>query len=130
VQDIVDGLRQHAGHPFKPPGMTHAAPLTDLLVHQQDIRRPLGLAPDLVPERLRVCLGQVAASTERTALLAPKGCLTGLRLEATDLDWVHGEGHVVRATGEALLMALAGRSVALAELDGDGADLLRSRLIR
>jgi uncharacterized protein (TIGR03083 family) len=129
VQDIVDGLRRHAEHPFKPPGMTHAAPFTDLLVHQQDIRRPLGLAPDLVPERLLVCLDQVAASTERTAMLAPKGCLTGLRLEATDLDWVRGEGHVVRATGEALLMALAGRSVALAELDGDGADLLRSRLI-
>lgn len=129
VQEIVDGLRQHAEHPFKPPRMTHAAPFSDLLIHQQDIRRPLGLAPDLVPERLTTALSIVAAASERSSMLVPKGCLEGLRLEATDLDWTHGEGPVVRATGEALLMALAGRLAALPELGGDGADLLRSRLM-
>jgi uncharacterized protein (TIGR03083 family) len=130
VDEIVAGLREHAEHPFKPPRMSHAAPLTDLLVHQQDIRRPLGLAPDLAPERLRVCLGFVAAAAERGRMLVPKGTIEGLRLEATDLDWAHGEGHVIRGTGEALLMALSGRVAALPDLHGGGADLLRSRLIR
>lgn len=129
VEAIVAGLRERADHPFKPPGMSLAAPLTDLLVHQQDIRRPLGLAPELDPERLRISLGYLAASAERGGMLVPKGTLTGLRLEATDLDWVRGEGHVVRGTGEVLLLVLSGRPVALPDLDGDGADLLRSRLI-
>jgi uncharacterized protein (TIGR03083 family) len=130
VDEIVAGLRERADHPFKPPGMSYAAPLTDLLVHQQDIRRPLGLAPDLVTERLLVCLGSLAAAAERGGMLVPKGTVEGLRLEATDLDWSRGEGHIVRGTGEALLMVLSGRAAALPDLDGDGADLLRSRLIR
>lgn len=130
VQEIADGLRERAEHPFKPPRMTHAAPFCDLLVHQQDIRRPLGLAPELVPERLALGLSIIAGSTERSSMLVPKGCLSGLRLEATDLDWVRGEGHVVRGRGEVLLLALAGRAAVLPELAGDGADLLRSRLIR
>lgn len=130
VDEIVAGLRERAEHPFKPPGMSHAAPLTDLLVHQQDIRRPLGLVPELVPERLRICLGFVAKAAERGGMLLPKGTVEGLRVEATDLDWAWGEGHVVRGTGEALLMTLSGRTAALPDLDGDGADLLRSRLIR
>jgi uncharacterized protein (TIGR03083 family) len=128
-QEIVDGLRERAGHPFKPPRMGFEAPLVDLLVHQQDIRRPLGFSPDLVPERLMLCLGIVAKLTERSSILGTRGCLEGLRVEATDLDWGYGEGLVVRAPGEALLMALSGRTAALPDLDGEGADLLRSRLI-
>jgi uncharacterized protein (TIGR03083 family) len=130
VDEIVAGLRDRADHPFKPPGMTHAAPLTDLLVHQQDIRRPLGLAPELVPERLLIVLKYVAAAAVHGGMLVPKGTVDGLRLEATDLDWARGEGHLVRGTGEALLLALSGRRAALPDLDGDGADLFRSRLIR
>lgn len=130
VDEIIAGLREKADHPFKPPGMSHAAPLTDLLVHQQDIRRPLGLAPDLVTERLEICLGAVADAAERGGMLVSKGTVEGLRLEATDIDWSRGEGHVVRGTGEVLLMVLSGRTAALPEIDGDGADLLRSRLIR
>lgn len=129
VDEIVAGLREKAEHPFKPPGLTLAAPLTDLLVHQQDIRRPLGLAPELVAERLVICLKQVAAAAERGGMLVPKGTIDGLRLEATDVEWSRGEGQVVRGAGEALLMALSGRRAALPDLDGDGADLLRSRLI-
>ena len=129
VQDIADGLRRHADHEFKPPGMSHTAPLSDLLIHQQDIRRPLGLPPELVPERLTLCLGVLAASAERSSMLVPKGCTNGLRLEATDVGWTRGEGPVVRGAGEALLLALAGRPIALAELDGEGADVLRRRLV-
>jgi uncharacterized protein (TIGR03083 family) len=130
VQDIADGLRRHAGHPFKPPGMGHEAPLSDLLIHQQDIRRPLGLPPELEAEKLTLCLRVLVGFAERGSMLVPKGCTDGLRLEASDLDWARGEGPAVRGTGEALLLALAGRSIALAELDGEGADLLRSRLTR
>lgn len=128
--EITDGLRTHAQHPFKPPGMSHAAPLTDLLVHQQDIRRPLGLAADLLPDRLLACVGFVHAAAVRGGRLLPKGVADGLRFEATDLDWARGEGPTVRGPGEALLLAMTGRTAALADLTGDGAELLRTRLTR
>lgn len=125
--EIAEGLRNGAEHRFKPPGMGYEAPLNDLVVHQQDIRRPLGLVADLDPERVRTCLdfavGGRGSGGERAK------AFEGVRLEATDLDWAYGTGRLLaRGTGEALLMARCGRNVALADLDGDGADLLRSRL--
>ena len=52
----------------------------------------------------------------------------GLRFTATDITWTHGDGPEVQGPGEALLLALAGRPVALDELTGDGVDTLRSRV--
>jgi uncharacterized protein (TIGR03083 family) len=127
AREIADGLRRGADHRFKPPGMDYEAPLNDLLVHQGDLRRPLGLAADLDPERVRVCL-DFAVNGPGSSRGRGKA-FEGLRLEATDLDWSHGSGPpVLRGTGEALLMARNGRPQALADLDGDGAELLRSRL--
>jgi hypothetical protein len=54
--------------------------------------------------------------------------MRGLRLVATDLDWSHGSGPEVRGPGEALMVALAGRPLALAALAGDGVDVLELRL--
>lgn len=122
---IAAGLRQHAEHPFRPPGSGFEAPLTDLLVHQQDIRRPLGLEGQLDPQRLGLCLSYVASGKARG--VAPARRVAGLRLEATDLDWSAGTGELLRGRGEALLLALSGRRVALDELEGPGAAVLRAR---
>ena len=123
---LADGLRAGAENRFKPPGMGFEAPLNDLLVHQQDIRRPLGLAPDLDPERVRTCLDFVLGGTGGRR---PAPAFEGIRWQATDLDWAFGTGGpLVRGTGEALLMTRHRRLVALADLDGPGADVLRSRL--
>ena len=53
-----------------------------------------------------------------------------LRLVATDLEWEHGDGDEVTGTGEALLMAVAGRASALTELDGPGLATLAARVDR
>jgi len=112
----------------RPQGLTAwfggAIGLTDGLIHHQDIRRTLD-APRTVPaERLLVAL--------RFALRSPKlpsrKDTRGLRLVATDLDWSHGSGPEATGTGEALLMVIAGRSAALAELDGAGAPVLARRV--
>ena len=58
----------------------------------------------------------------------PKRRPAGLRFEASDLDWAWGSGPLVRGTAEAVLLALTGRTVVLAELDGDGVAVLRGRL--
>jgi hypothetical protein len=52
----------------------------------------------------------------------------GLCLIATDVNWSHGGGPEVRGKGEALLLALTGRPIALEELSGDGVATLSARV--
>ena len=52
----------------------------------------------------------------------------GGRLVADDQDWSWGDGEAINGPSEALAMALAGRPVALNDLQGPGVTLLRDRL--
>lgn len=125
TSELAAQLRANADHRFTPPMSGPEAPLTDVVVHGQDIRRPLGLAHEVEPEHLRVALDRMA----RGALgFVPRSRVAGLRLEATDLDWSTGEGAPVRGPAEALLLAITGRPAALADLEGDGVDLLADRI--
>jgi uncharacterized protein (TIGR03083 family) len=90
--------------------------LTDGMIHQQDIRRSVGLPRTIDRERLCTALDFARfAPTIRGAWRA-----RGVRLVASDMDWAYGKGPEVRGSGEALLMAMAGRRAALADLDGPG----------
>jgi uncharacterized protein (TIGR03083 family) len=126
--EIAAGLRANAEKPFRVPGVGYLGPLTDLLVHGQDIRRPLGISHDLTAAPLHMSLDFVVGGKARG--FAPKDIGTGIRYEATDLDWSSGSGPLVQGTGEALLLALTGRLVALDDLRGDGLDVLRRRWAR
>jgi uncharacterized protein (TIGR03083 family) len=98
--------------------------LTDNMIHHQDIRRPLGLAREIPEDRLRAAL-QFA----RTApLIRGAWRARGVRLVATDIDWTAGTGPVVSGTGEALLMAMAARPAAIADLDGPGVSAIATRI--
>jgi hypothetical protein len=102
--------------------------LSALILHQQDIRRPLGATRVVAPDRLAVALD---FGTTRVGGLAVAGAFRrgrGLRLAATDLPWSSGDGPEVRGPGEALLMALNGRRGAVRDLDGPGAATLATRL--
>lgn len=96
--------------------------LTDVLIHQQDIRRPLGLARTIPAERLLAVLSHPDPFT------LPGRRTRGLRFVATDLDWSKGSGPQVSGPGEAVLMVIAGRPDALDDLEGDGLPALRERL--
>ncbi|WP_109508914.1 maleylpyruvate isomerase family mycothiol-dependent enzyme [Nocardioides speluncae] len=100
------------------PGST----LADVLVHQQDIRRPLGRLRHVPEEQL------VAVLEKPDPFARPKQYTQGLRFVATDLDWAGGEGPEVRGPGEALALAMVGRPVVLDELSGDGVPTLRERM--
>jgi len=99
--------------------------LLDHVVHHQDIRRPLG-QPRQVPEDRLVAALEVAPTV--SGFIGSKGRSAGIRLVATDVGWSHGEGPEVRGPGEAILLAVTGRSVALDELDGEGLAELKGRL--
>ena len=124
--ELAAGLRDNAENPFKPPIVGHPGQLTDLQVHGQDMRRPLGLPHGLRLDRLRESLDFLVGG--RAVGFAPKRRLAGLRFEATDADWSWGRGPVLAGPAEALMMAMTGRSVALADLDGPGTPVLRNRL--
>ncbi|BBZ14259.1 maleylpyruvate isomerase family mycothiol-dependent enzyme [Mycobacterium branderi] len=100
--------------------------LVDGTIHQQDIRRPLGIPRAIPPKRLqRVLDFALRAPAVRGAWRA-----RGLRLVATDVDWSHGRGEEVSGPGEALLMAMAARPDALNQLSGAGKEILAQRINR
>ena len=102
--------------------MAPAALHTDAMVHHQDIRRPLG-RPRAIPEdRLVFALDHPDFGAH------PKRYTKGLRFMANDVDWAKGNGPHVCGTGEALVLAMAGRPVVLGELEGDGVPTLAARM--
>jgi len=123
-QEVLDRLRTFA----RPSGLTAGfggrIALTDGLIHRQDIRRPLGLGCDVPADRLVSALSfSMFAAPIRGAWRA-----RGVRVRAVDVDWAFGRGPEVTGPGEALLMACAGRSSALADLDGPGLDRVSTNL--
>ncbi|MFD6137935.1 maleylpyruvate isomerase family mycothiol-dependent enzyme, partial [Isoptericola sp. NPDC060257] len=126
VAETVTLLRERAESRFSPPMTGPRAPLTDLLVHEGDMRLPLGLAHDPDPETVRVGLEFV--TTGHAIGFVPRGRLRGLRLAASDLDWAWGDGAALTGRGIDLLMAACGRPAVLPRLDGAGLSALAGRL--
>lgn len=128
VNKGVDELVATARNYVQPKGLTALMggriALTDCMIHHQDIRRPLGIPREIPHERLAVAL-----TFARTA--PPIGAakrIRGLTLAATDLDWTAGDGPLVEGSGEALLMAMAGRHGIAHELSGPGVPTLAERI--
>ncbi len=91
--DLVELLRAHLTPSGLAAGLGGAIGLTDGMIHQQDVRRPLGVPRTIPAERLVPAL--------RTALFVPvvRGVLRvrDVRLVATDIEWTFGAG---RRSGE------------------------------
>lgn len=121
---IIDLVARNQRPSGLPSGFKGGIALTDGTIHHQDIRRALGLLRRIPAHRLvPVLTFSLGAPT-----LPSKGNAKDLRLVATDVDWTAGEGPEVTGTGEALLMAVAGRAQALDELSGEGVHTLRARV--
>lgn len=121
---LITILRDNAEPHGLGAGFGGRVALTDNMIHQQDIRRPLGLVRSIPSERLCAALDFVRyAPTIRGAWRA-----RGMRLVAIDVAWSHGKGPEVHGTGEALLMVMAGRRDAVRDVDGPGVVTLASRV--
>ena len=121
---ILDLVARHQQPSGLPAGLKGGIALTDGTIHHQDIRRALGL-PRTIPEHRLV---PALTFSLGAPTLPSRGNAKGLRLAATDVDWTTGDGPEVTGTGEALLMAVAGRPDALRELSGPGLTTLRGRV--
>jgi uncharacterized protein (TIGR03083 family) len=115
-------LREHADSHFTPPGSGPLAPLTDILIHGQDIRRPLGITREFDPQRLRTVLDFLVSPASARGFRS--GSRPAVRWEAPDISWASGSGPVVSGPGEAVMLVLTGRDVARTDLSGEGLSLL------
>lgn len=96
----------------------------ETLMHAEDIRRPLGIEHDYPIAALVTVANHYKGSN---LVAGTKRRITGLSLKATDIDWSTGSGPVVSGPMLSILLAMAGRHAAIADLEGEGAELLRSR---
>ena len=131
VAELTGLLRTYATKRVPAPGVGPMGQFTDHCIHLRDCARPLGLDTDVPLEDWRAVLDWLP--TKQASLgVVPAGRLDGLALCATDQDWswtaADGTGEEVAGPSEALAMALSGRSVALADLDGPGVATLRERI--
>ena len=100
------------------------AMLGEIVVHSEDIRRPLGIKHQ-TPEAALVA---VADNWKKSNLLiGSKRRIAGVHLQATDVNWSHGSGPVVSGSLQSLVLAMTGRKGALPDLNGDGVAVLEGR---
>ena len=117
-------LRTHVDDTTSPPGPVDSW-IGEMVVHGQDIRRPLGItySPPVTTTR------QVADFYKNSNLLiGSKNRIAGVRVVATDTDWSHGSGPEVSGPILSLVLAMTGRRVALSDLTGDGVEPLAAAM--
>ena len=131
TEQIVAAIRNGIGSRRHNAGLTPLETLTDILVHSQDIAIPLDV--DLP---MRPALSALAATRRwdtRNTWLATVNRqlpLNTYQLRATDTDWSRGHGPDITGPIGAILLLLTGRTAALDQLAGQGADALRDTVTR
>ncbi|MFJ6537311.1 maleylpyruvate isomerase family mycothiol-dependent enzyme [Paenarthrobacter sp. NPDC091711] len=112
-------------HSATAPSSDIPAYLGEVIVHAEDIRRPLG-----VPRTPSIAALTPVAEfyVRRDFAVASRTHAAGLELQANDGPFAAGTGPVVTGSTLALVMTMAGRTSYLEDLQGPGVPTLRSRL--
>ncbi len=124
--ELVRLLRERAGERLTAPVVGPHGPMVDSAIHLRDAARPLGLDTCPPPQDWRPVLDFLLTGPAERGFVGT-GRTKGLRLEAVDIDWSHGDGALVRGPAEALALAVAGRDDAYGDLEGPGVASLRER---
>ena len=105
-EEIVATIRGFLGSRRRAPFISELEPLTDVVLHTQDICLPLGIDH-------RIPLDAAVAVADRVPVFRGPARLwrppRGVRLVATDADWSYGEGEVLEAPIQTHLLAYTGR---------------------
>lgn len=121
--DTLARFRRVISSTTKPP-LPAVAMLGEVIVHGEDIRRPLGIRH----HHPVTTVTEVAGYYHGSDLVVPaRRRVHGLRLVATDGPFAAGSGPLVSGPTLALIMAMTGRSRYCDEVDGDGVPILRER---
>jgi uncharacterized protein (TIGR03083 family) len=117
----------------QPRGLGRAFPrrllLGDHITHELDMLFALDREPAVCADAL-VAVLNTQVSVPNPFVPAFRNS-RGLRLIATDADWSHGErGPIVRGLAAELVSVLGNRPAMLTRLEGDGVEVLASRVSR
>ncbi len=123
-QELMNFLGRHLHPKGLTAGFGGMIALVDGTIHHQDIRRGLGYPRTVPSDRLKRILPLVPGNPR----LGARRRIRGLRLIATDVGWQYGSGPEVSGSGEAILMAMAGRRQAVTELAGPGQATMARRI--
>jgi uncharacterized protein (TIGR03083 family) len=122
--DALGRFKAQLDRTTSPPGPLDAM-VAEIVIHGEDIRRPLGITHTYQSEALSLVGHFVIRGN---LLLGGKRRATGLKLNATDLDWSEGVGPEVKGPLASIIIALTGRKAGLADLTGDGVATLSGRI--
>jgi len=130
ASELLDQFSRMTHERQKPRSVSSLNVLVDLLVHEQDIRIPLGKPKDMDMDSLKLIFshwepGKYNFGEKITGL---DERLKGLQFVITDLSVIKGDGAEVNGNAHDILLAATGRSVAVSQLSGVGADILKQRL--
>jgi uncharacterized protein (TIGR03083 family) len=107
-----------------PPGPVEAM-VGEVVVHGEDIRRPMGIRHKYSDEALTRTVDFYRGSN---LLIGAKRRADGLTLRADDIDWTAGSGPEVVGPLASIILAITGRRAGLDDLTGDGLATLRGRV--
>jgi uncharacterized protein (TIGR03083 family) len=107
------------------PARSSPAGLGEVIVHAEDIRKPLGLRHTPDAAGLLAVAGFFAT---KNFAVNSRTMVRDLALRATDADFQQGTGPEVRGPLLSLVMVMAGRRAFLDDLRGDGVPELTRRL--
>ena len=124
-QESLHRLREVAGRRTGPPAPLDSR-LVEEVLHGEDIRRPLGIEHVYAPEAVERALRYQVRTP--VAMGGSKQVAAAVGLRSTGGDLTIGDGPEVAGPTVSLLMAVSGRDAALADLEGPGLDVLRSRV--
>ncbi len=117
--DIVADLRANAEHRFTPPGADSRAPLSDVIIHSQDMLRPLGIDHEIAIDSI-LPIVEVAIEP-KTRRIRGTDVESRVTLRATDCDWANVVDGAPEVEGRLidLMMIVFGRRQAIDALSGD-----------
>jgi uncharacterized protein (TIGR03083 family) len=115
--ELLASVRDNVAHPWTPPGGGARGALSHEVIHGLDITVGSGLDRQPPPERVALVLAGV-----RPRQVAFFGAdLSGIALQATDIDWSYGTGAPLRGLAQDLLLVLCNRRLPAGRLAGDSA---------
>jgi uncharacterized protein (TIGR03083 family) len=116
-QELAQCLRDNVNHAWKPPGGGYVGALSHDLIHGLDITVALSLDRQPPPERVEMVLGSLSA--KQVTYFGVD--LSGVQLQADDLDWSYGEGQPLTGRAQDLLLVVCGRKLPEGLLKGEAA---------
>jgi uncharacterized protein (TIGR03083 family) len=114
--ELVASLRSEVMQHWAPPGGGYHGALNHVVIHGLDVTVPLGMPRRCPDEAIRVVLDDLARGGGHAQFGMQ---IEGRELQASDLDWSHGSGAVLRSEAAFLALAMCGRTVPDGRLKGE-----------